>query len=319
MLLRMTVLLVLLVGGVTLGLAEPATLEVLQTIDGDGDTMIYRPDFLVFGPDGSSYVLNGGDSTVLHFDADWSLVRTFGREGEGPGEFVNATGLVIYQDKIWVFEMMRATLFSLEGEYLETRTSQLQMHEPVVTERGLVVRLGSNERLAALLDDQLELVEKLGPHCPSGEDFMEQYRTCGFVRALPHPDYLCLLMNPFDGHLYVLDDAGDVVREVELVKSSGESSMREEGDDSVSMSFSLVMGTGGVDRNGRYWTVPLPPDAEEGDPVKLVVLGRDLEPEAEYVLPEDVLGFRIYHAPDGTLVLLDGASSLIHVCGYPGG
>ena len=90
-------------------------------------------------------------------------------------------------------------------------------------------------------------------------------------------------------------------------------------DDSISMSFTLVMGTGGIDRHGLLWTVPLPPDAAEDDPQTLVVRDRELAPLAEYVLPEDVAAFRVYHGPDGRLILLDGASSQIHVCAYPDG
>lgn len=300
-------------------LAQGPELEVLQTIEGDGDDLLYGPDRLVFGPDGSRYVLNTGDCRVLQFDQDWNLVRAFGREGEGPGEFTNPTGMFLRDGRLWVFEMMRATLFGLDGEYLETRTSRLEMHSPIGTDQGILVRLGSNERLCALFNDQLELVKKLGPECPGSTDFMAQYKRCGFVQAVEHPDHLALLLNPTNGHLWVLDRDGEITQELTLMPEEGASSMREEdGGESVSMSFSLVMTAGGVDRKGLYWSVPLPEDADEDAPQVLVVRSRDeLEPVAEVSLPDEVNAFRVYHAPDGTLVLLDGASSLIHVCAYP--
>jgi len=310
-------LLILLTAGTIL--AQGPELEVLQTVEGGGDDLLHGPDALCFGPDSSRYVLNTGDCRVLQFDAQWELVRAFGRQGEGPGEFTNPTGMILRQGKLWVFEMMRATLFSLEGEYLETRSSRLEMHEPISTERGILIRLGSNERMLALFNDQLELVTKMGPECPGSEDFMAQYKACGFVRALPHPDHLALLLNPLDGHLWVLGNDGEVERELALMESEGASSIQEEdGGESVTMSFSLIMGAGGVDRHGRYWSLPFPPDADEDAPQVLVVLGReDLKPVIEVSLPDEVLAFRVFHAPDGTLVLLDGMSSLVHVCAYP--
>jgi len=299
--------------------AQGPQLELLHTVEGDGDHMLYRPEGLCFGPDGACYVLNAGDCRVLQFAADWSVVRAFGRLGEGPGEFTDPTGLVIRDDELWVFQMMRATVFSLDGRYLRTVTSRLEMHEPVVADGGFLVRLGANARLAALLDTELNPIRRLGPECPQNGDFMAEYRACGFVRALPHPDHLALLLNPFDGHLWVLGRDGEVVRELDLMGEAGRSRVNEPNDEGrVVMSFTLVMGAGGVDRNGRYWTVPLPPGADEEALQVLVVRSREeLAPEAEFTLPDGVNAFRVYHAPDGTLALLDGASSLIPVCAYP--
>lgn len=300
-------------------LAQPATLEVLDTIDGGDEAMLYRPSHLLFAPDGTCYVLNAGDCRVLQFDADWSLVRAFGHEGEGPGEFTNPTGMILRDGDLWIFEMMRATRFSLTGEYRRTVTSRLEMHAPQSTDQGILVRLGGGaDRMAALLDDDLDLIRKLGPACPHDGDFLAEYRACGFVETLPHPDYLALLLNPIDGRLWALDDAGDVAREVELVSQDGRSSMTEPDDDGrVTMQFTLVMGTGGVDARGLFWSMPM---SEEEDPEGLqllVVRDRDFQPMAEYVLPEGVNGFGLVQAPDGRLLFLDGNASLIHVCAYP--
>ena len=90
-------------------------------------------------------------------------------------------------------------------------------------------------------------------------------------------------------------------------------------NESVSMSFTLVMGAGGIDRNGLFWTIPLVPDVEPDGPQTLVVLGRDFLPVAEYVLPDDVGGFRIYDDRDDRLILLDWEGSRIHLCAYPDG
>jgi hypothetical protein len=299
--------------------AEPAQLEILRTVDGGDQAMLYRPWAVCFAPDGGFFVLNAGDCRVLRFDADWRFVRAFGRQGSGPGEFTNPTGMLRRGDALWVFEMMRVTVFGLDGEYRRTLTSRVEMHAPLLTDRGLLVRLGSSDRLAALLDDQLGLVEKLGPACPTDGDWATRYRACGFVRALAHPDHLALMLNPYDGHLWALDTGGRVARELDLVDRGGTSRVRQQDDDSVSMSFTLVMGPGGVDRHGRLWTAPLPPDPGGERAQTLVVRGRDLAPLAEFTLPQGVHAFEVFHAPGGELVLTDAEASLIHVAAYPGG
>ncbi len=297
--------------------APPAQLEILRTVDGGDQAMLYRPWAVCFGPDGGFFVLNAGDCRVLRFDADWRFVGSFGRQGSGPGEFTNPTGMLRRGDALWVFEMMRVTVFGLDGEYRRTLTSRVEMHEPLLTDRGLLVRLGSSDRLAALLDDQLGLITKLGPECPTDADWAVRYRACGFVRALPHPDHLALLLNPYDGHLWALDRGGRVARELDLVDRGGTSRVRREDDDSVSMSFTLVMGAGGVDRHGRLWTTPLPPDPASDAAQRLVVRGRDLAPVAEFTLPQGANGYEVFHAPGGELVITDAEASLIHVCAYP--
>jgi hypothetical protein len=314
---------VMLVGILALAagaVAQPPVLEVTSTIDGGDDAMLYRPEALCFGPDGSCYVLNAGDSRVLQFAPDWTLIREFGRDGSGPGEFTAPVGMFVRAGEIWVFEMMRATVFSLAGEYRRTLNSRHEMHDPLSTDRGILVRLGTSDRLAALLDDELTLIEKIGPECPTDVDFMTEYRTCGFVHALPHPDHLALLLNRFDGHLWVLDDEGAVSREIELIGASGQSHTTEPDDDGrVIMQFTLVVAEGGVDHRGNLWVMPMDPEAEEDEPQLIVVRDRGLEPVAEYVLPEGIQAFAVVPAPTGELLLVDSNSSQIHVCAYPEG
>ncbi|MBD3220639.1 hypothetical protein GF314_05310 [bacterium] len=300
-------------------LAQPTELEILRTFDGGDEAMLYRPDAVAFGPDGSIYVLNAGDCRVLRYDPDWQLVRAFGREGEGPAEFNNPTGMLIRDDELWVFEQLRATIFGLDGAYVRTLASRPEMHEPIETDRGLLVRLGSSDRLAALLDQDLAITEKVGPECPADADFMTRFKTCGFVHVLPHPDHLALLLNPFDGHLWVLGEDGSVVRELDLVDDPGRSSSQTDDDGNISMRFTMVMATGGVDRHGNLWTLPVDPAVadDEDAPQLVVVRDRAFEVIAEYVLPPETNASRVVHAPDGTLLLLDGNASLIHVAAYP--
>ena len=299
--------------------APAAELELLRTIGADDeDILLHGPEAIAFAPDGSYYVLNGGESNVLHFDADWTLLKTFARRGQGPGEFERATGMILRDDALWVFEMGRATLFALDGTYIETRRSQAQMYSPIRDGDGFLCRLGGSDLAAGRLDADLELLGKLGPPC-ANEDFFQSYRTCGFMHMIAHPDWLCLLLNPIDGRLFAVNADGDVEREIPLTKEEGRSNAVRE-DDSVTMSFTLVQGRGHVDDRGLFWSLPFPVgEQDEEAPQILEVRDRDLEPLAVFTLPEDVTGFALTQAPDRSLMLLDSGASLIHVLAYPEG
>ncbi len=76
------------------------------------------------GPHGM-YVLDGSYHEVRVFDQTGSHVMSLGREGDGPGEFRNPTGLVVGRDStitVWDRGLHRLTVFGHDGEVLRTAT-----------------------------------------------------------------------------------------------------------------------------------------------------------------------------------------------------
>ena len=55
------------------------------------DHFVGAPRGLALGPNGSFLIPDGFANTVLHFDSKGELVRVFGRQGRGPGEFSGVT------------------------------------------------------------------------------------------------------------------------------------------------------------------------------------------------------------------------------------
>lgn len=72
--------------------------------------------------DGTLYVLDPGNHEVRVFDPRGRHVRTFGREGAGPGEFLGAAAAGWVGDTMWVTDamQMRTTFFSPNGGVLRT-------------------------------------------------------------------------------------------------------------------------------------------------------------------------------------------------------
>jgi hypothetical protein len=84
---------------------------------------------------GSVYILDLGNARVMEFGPGGALVREFGGEGDGPGEFRGATDLAIRHDTVLVGDQgNRVHFFALGGSILETRL--LRFPDPDVHSLG---------------------------------------------------------------------------------------------------------------------------------------------------------------------------------------
>ncbi len=82
---------------------------------------------LAVDPLGRIYVLESQSNEIRVFDADGGHVRTFGREGQGPGELNGPSALDWDGDgRLWVVDPRNArfSVFDTAGEYLEDRTKK---------------------------------------------------------------------------------------------------------------------------------------------------------------------------------------------------
>ncbi|MCA1788844.1 MAG: hypothetical protein LC667_02995, partial [Thioalkalivibrio sp.] len=69
-------------------------------------------------PDGSVAVLSGGNHQVHVFDAAGERVRVFGRQGEGPGEFLVAMAMAfVPPDTLLIMDQLELEKFLLDGTW----------------------------------------------------------------------------------------------------------------------------------------------------------------------------------------------------------
>ena len=102
---------------------EVRVLARVGGLDGTGPSTFGRIEALGVAVDGGFYVLDGEFHELRAFAADGSHRWSFGREGEGPGEFVHPVGLTRGPEgHLWVIdpEAQRATVLSDAGELLDT-------------------------------------------------------------------------------------------------------------------------------------------------------------------------------------------------------
>ena len=69
-------------------------------------------------------IANGGSYEVREYNARGRMVRSFGGEGEGPGEFRSIDVLILANDTLVVFDrqLRRVSTFSLAGQFLWSAT-----------------------------------------------------------------------------------------------------------------------------------------------------------------------------------------------------
>ena len=85
----------------------------------EGDALFAGIADVDVSPDGSRiYVVDYAASEVTIWTPDGSLVRRFGQEGEGPGDFLAPGDLTLRDDALTVRDRRGFTTFSLDGEFV---------------------------------------------------------------------------------------------------------------------------------------------------------------------------------------------------------
>ena len=92
-------------------------------VAGNDETHFDMPTDVAIAKDGSFFVSDGyGNSRVLHFSSDGQLIRTWGAQGAGPGEFdlphgiaIDAQGRVLVADRT----NARVQVFDQSGRFLD--------------------------------------------------------------------------------------------------------------------------------------------------------------------------------------------------------
>lgn len=107
----------------TLSLPRWAAVQDLRigSIDGPNDAFV-APAILRMDEAGLIYVLDGGLRELRVFDRSGRFVRTIGRQGQGPGEYVAPAAFGFLGDTVWVGDggTGRITLFQRNGDVIES-------------------------------------------------------------------------------------------------------------------------------------------------------------------------------------------------------
>jgi hypothetical protein len=119
------------------------TLRIEGTI---GDSAVLNdPISLALDGEGRIYVADTHPTVIKQFGADGRLIRTIGREGQGPGEFdtpllaVHGSALIV-QDR----RLSRTSVFDTAGHFLKSWASLRTDWEPVSVSRDGLLAVGGD-------------------------------------------------------------------------------------------------------------------------------------------------------------------------------
>jgi len=71
--------------------------------------------------EGNIYVVDEQAHSIMVFNKDGNCLKTIGRKGQGPGEFIYPTEITIIEDKIVVYSGNRISYFTLEGNFINSK------------------------------------------------------------------------------------------------------------------------------------------------------------------------------------------------------
>jgi hypothetical protein len=96
----------------------------LGSADGEHDSFITPHFYLLAAPDGSIFVPEPREGLIRRFDERGKHLGTFGRRGDGPGEFQSMRALGWAGDSLWIADARhsRVTWFDMDGKVLKTVT-----------------------------------------------------------------------------------------------------------------------------------------------------------------------------------------------------
>jgi len=88
------------------------------------DSYLFRPGSFTMDEDGYFYVIDGGNYRIAVFDSEGNYVRSFGRKGEGPGEFLGLSLQYLDHDVLHIYDLSntRTTRYATDGILLEVVT-----------------------------------------------------------------------------------------------------------------------------------------------------------------------------------------------------
>ncbi len=98
---------------------------VIDNEGAGGEVVVYRPFDVAVDNTGRMFIVDGVSTQIHLFSPSGEYVRSFGRQGQGPGEFEALGRATVAADRLVVLTLGRFSFWSLEGEFLdELRPSQ---------------------------------------------------------------------------------------------------------------------------------------------------------------------------------------------------
>jgi hypothetical protein len=138
-----------------------------QAVDG---APFNRPTDISLTPEGDFYISDGyGNRRVHHYSKDLKLIKSWGEEGAGPGQFVLVHDVWFDtrggKRRLWVLDRTnnRIEIFTPEGEFVEEKTGFRRPNGMWIDKNGYVYVAELDARVT-IMDPQDNVVGYIGGH-----------------------------------------------------------------------------------------------------------------------------------------------------------
>ena len=113
--------------------------EKAWVMDAVGDDLLGSLTYMKVDPKGNLYIYESKHKRFYVLDPRGKLLTSFGRRGEGPGEFKMVRGLFIRNDRLIIPDFSKIYIFSLKGEPIKTiRPRKSIFHSLFIDENRLI-------------------------------------------------------------------------------------------------------------------------------------------------------------------------------------
>jgi hypothetical protein len=119
--------------------------------DTDWNALFYhRFCDMTTAPDGSIFIASSRQHKIFKFDPDGTLIKSFGRKGQGPGDFNMPGDLSILDDRLLVVGEYalghRISLFDLEGKFQKILKTRRPPYRPIALRDGRIAYIVASYR-----------------------------------------------------------------------------------------------------------------------------------------------------------------------------
>jgi hypothetical protein len=303
------------------------SLEFVRTIgemDSDDENLLfYKPADIAFDREGNMYVLDAGNHRVQKFDADGKFISSFGRKGQGPGEFQMPVSIDCDQKgRIYIPDAhnQRIGVFDLDGSLIESLSMREQTAGPVRLFKDGRMAMGSGGMRSISLRDpkgKKELPKYMKILDPGGAvqfTFGEKYNYKDMILNSVGNDYdfdvdreeNVYASFKYQNRIEKFDPSGNLLwqasRELDYnTKPPKERSDTKISGDQVSVSIPRMNQCSNgiaVDEKGRVWVVGLKSQTVD---IESVESSDPEEDQKEDSLETDVFQLEVYDS-DGVLL-----------------
>ena len=113
--------------------------------------------------DDAYYLLSFDEKVVVKINKDFSHIKKYARQGQGPGEFIDPRGMTLFEDKIAILDVNKLILLDKDLNFIRDLKSKDFVQMNFLTyknDKFFVIKTGYKKKLC-VFDNNLKLIKEI--------------------------------------------------------------------------------------------------------------------------------------------------------------